>query len=75
MTDLLSHKTTTQALSLFDDFCLLMDRTNNTDSIDSLQQVNTMAGVKKFPARIKSATLCWYAMKAAINGKQLATTE
>ena len=75
MTEFLTNKTTKQALAFFDDFCLLMDRKNNIDSIDALQEINTMAGVKKFPARIKSATLCWYAMKAAINGKPMVTTE
>ena len=75
MTEFLTNKTTKQALKLFDDFCLLMDRQKKIDSIDSLQEINTMAGVKKFPARIKSATLCWYAMKAAVNGKQMVTTE
>ena len=34
-----------------------------------------LAGVKNFPARIKSATLCWHAMNAALNGKENATTE
>lgn len=75
MTEFLTGKTTAQAQSLFVDFCKLMDRKNNVDSIESLNGVNALAGVKKFPARIKSATLCWYAMNAALMGQETTTTE
>jgi len=75
MTEFLIDKTKQQAQSLFKDFCLLMDKKNSIESIESLQGVNAMAGVKKFPARIKSATLCWHAMNAALIGQKTATTE
>lgn len=75
MTEFLIGKTREQAQSLFKDFCLLMDKKSGIDSIDSLGNVNALAGVKNFPARIKSATLCWHAMNAALNGKETATTE
>jgi nitrogen fixation NifU-like protein len=75
MTDFILGKKVNQAKSLFKDFCLLMDKNAQIDSIESLEQINSLAGVKKFPARIKSATLCWYAMHAAINGDLMATTE
>ena len=75
MTEFLIGKTVTQAQSLFQDFCLLMDKNNPNNSIPSLENVNAMAGVKNFPARIKSATLCWHAMNAALTGQETATTE
>jgi nitrogen fixation NifU-like protein len=75
MTEFLISKTVNEAKSLFKDFCQLMDKKGSVDSIESLAEVNAMAGVKKFPSRIKSATLCWHAMNAALIGKETATTE
>ncbi|MCF6317961.1 MAG: SUF system NifU family Fe-S cluster assembly protein [Proteobacteria bacterium] len=75
MTEFIQGKTVEQAKLLFDDFCLLMDRNKGVDSIESLGSVNALAGVKSFPARIKSATLCWHAMNAAIIGQETVTTE
>jgi len=75
MTEFLTGKTVEQAKTLFVDFCQLMDKKKNIHSIESLGQVNTLAAVKNFPARIKSATLCWHAMNAALIGEQTATTE
>jgi len=75
MTEFLTGKTVAQAHTLFEDFCLLMDKKNDVESIESLAEVNALAGVKNFPARIKSATLCWHAMNAALLGNNTATTE
>jgi len=75
MTEFLTGKTTKEAQSLFKQFCILMDRENSVESIEDLAEVNAMAGVKNFPSRIKSATLCWHAMNAALNGIETTTTE
>jgi len=75
MTEFITGKSIIQAQSLFKDFCLLMDRNKEIDSLETLAVVNTLAGVKKFPARIKSATLCWYTMNAALVGEETITTE
>jgi len=75
MTEFLMGKSIDQAQSHFKDFCHLMDKKNNVLEIESLAEVNAIAGVKKFPARIKSATLCWHAMNAAIEGVVTTTTE
>jgi len=32
-------------------------------------------GVKKYPARVKCATLSWHALMAALEGKEETTTE
>tara|TARA_B100000614_G_scaffold208671_1_gene191305 strand:+ start:2070 stop:2519 length:450 start_codon:yes stop_codon:yes gene_type:complete len=34
-----------------------------------------LVGVRKFPARIKCATLAWHALEAALRGNDAATTE
>ncbi len=75
MTEFLTGKTVQQAKELFQDFCQLMDKKQDIKQIAALGEVNTFAAVKNFPARIKSATLCWHAMNAALNGEETATTE
>ena len=75
MTDFIKNKNVQQAKILFSEFCQLMDKKSNIDHIQSLGEVNALAGVKSFPARIKSATLCWYAMHAALLGEETTTTE
>ncbi len=59
----------------FNLFKAMMNPNNTEQSFDELGAVNTLITVKKFPSRIKSATLCWYAVDAAINGRETATTE
>ena len=56
-------------------FKQLMDKNNDLKELAGLGQINTLSTVKKFPSRIKSATLCWHAMAAAIAGVPTATTE
>jgi len=34
-----------------------------------------LGGVKRFPSRVKCATLSWHALKAAINSDDLVSTE
>lgn len=75
MTALIKGKTIARSLQLFDLFCRLMDKNNPDQAIAELGEVNNLLTVKQFPSRIKSATLCWHAMAAAINGESSATTE
>lgn len=75
MTEFLKGKSTKEVQDLFDKFCQLMDRKSNIEFIAELAEVNAMAGVKSFPSRIKSATLCWHAMNAALIGNETTTTE
>ncbi|TDR22384.1 Fe-S cluster assembly sulfur transfer protein SufU [Marinicella litoralis] len=75
MTEFSQGMTVSQWQHHFDLFKQLMDKSGQVDSFPELGPVNTLATVKKFPSRIKSATLCWYALAAAINGEATATTE
>ncbi len=75
MTDFVSGLSTQAALAHFESFCTLMAKGGDVDHIPSLGDINTLVTVKKFPSRIKSATLCWHALAAAINGLATATTE
>ncbi len=40
-----------------------------------LGELNQLGAVRSFPSRIKSARLCWHAMRAALDGSETVTTE
>ncbi len=75
MTEVSSGLTVSDWQHKFALFKQLMDKQGEDLSFAELGQVNTLVTVKKFPSRIKSATLCWYATDAAIKGIASATTE
>ncbi|VAW43911.1 Putative iron-sulfur cluster assembly scaffold protein for SUF system, SufE2 [hydrothermal vent metagenome] len=75
MTEVSTGLTVTDWQHKFELFKRLMDKSSDHQTFDELDQVNTLVTVKKFPSRIKSATLCWYAVDAAIKGLDSATTE
>lgn len=75
MTEFIKGRVVNDALNKFDLFCQLMAKGSDIQRIDELEDVNNLITVKKFPSRIKSATLCWHAMAAAIKGQPTATTE
>jgi nitrogen fixation NifU-like protein len=39
-----------------------------------LGKLKVFAGVSKFPARVKCATLAWHTLQSALDGKQEATS-
>lgn len=75
MTELVTGKTTFETRHLFASFKQLMRAEGLPDAEQVLGSVACLESVKKFPSRIKSALLCWYALNAAINGQATATTE
>lgn len=75
MCEFLTGKTSAEAKRHFEQFCQLMDRHSGVEHVPELGDVNAIAGVKQFPTRIKSATLCWHAMNAALEGREFTTTE
>ncbi|MCB1582755.1 MAG: SUF system NifU family Fe-S cluster assembly protein [Marinicella sp.] len=76
MTELSEGLTLADWFERFEMFKLLMSKDAAEDlHYETLGPVNNLVTVKKFPSRIKSATLCWYAMAAAIKGEPTATTE
>jgi nitrogen fixation NifU-like protein len=47
-----------------------------SDDGDELGKLRALAGVKKFPIRVKCATLCWHALRAALRAEsQTVSTE
>ncbi|MCX7545450.1 Fe-S cluster assembly sulfur transfer protein SufU [Marinicella gelatinilytica] len=75
MTELITGQSTFDALHLFASFKQMMSPEGLPDAEHILGPVACLVSVKKFPSRIKSALLCWYALNAALNGQATATTE
>jgi nitrogen fixation NifU-like protein len=68
MTTRLKGKTTAEALSLkkvFIDFL-----TKDAPPAEGLGNLQALAGVKKFPIRLKCATLGWHALQSALSGQE-----
>ncbi|MDX2109809.1 MAG: SUF system NifU family Fe-S cluster assembly protein [Verrucomicrobiota bacterium] len=54
---------------------LLTSENEPTTDQDSIGDLAALSGVRKFPARIKCATLAWHTFTAAIEGKQETSSE
>ncbi len=75
MTQMLKGKTKEEAVKLFEQFHDLV--TGDEDALahaDDLGKLKVFAGVSKFPARVKCATLAWHTLQSALEGKQEAVS-
>ncbi len=74
MTEAVKGKTVEDATELFERFQKLVTSEDQGDG--SLGKLDAFAGVRRFPARVKCATLSGHTLKAAINDQtSLVTTE
>ena len=64
MTDAVAGKSVAEARRLIADFTAMMRGDESIDP-DALGDLEALSGVRKFPVRIKCATLAWHTMKAA----------
>lgn len=70
LTELAKGKTTTEALSLINKYYdLLLGKTIENE--EELEEALVFEGVKKFPARIKCATIAWQAFEQLIKGDKI----
>lgn len=69
MTDAVIGKTKAEALELAEIFSLMIQGDHKGE--DKLGEAKLLAGVSKFPQRIKCATLSWNALKKAIERSEL----
>ena len=62
---------------LFEDFHALVtsDPTRATPDVGELGKLAVFGGVREFPLRVKCATLCWHALRAALEGGETVSTE
>jgi len=67
MTEAVKGKTLEQALELAEKFSALM---KGEDVEFEYEDIEALSGVKKFPARIKCATLAWNALRKGIEQTQ-----
>ncbi len=74
MSQALKSKTTAQAEELFNRFHEVVTGAE-AGNAENLGKLAVFAGVKSFPTRIKCATLAWHTLHAALEGKQVASTE
>lgn len=72
MTTILLGKTVVEAGRIFDRFGELI---GGGDHEEELGELLALQGVRRWPSRIKCATLAWYTMRAALEGRGQATTE
>lgn len=79
MTEILRGKAEAEVARLFDAFHALATGEGEVDiqdvDPDDLDRLQSLAGVRQFPVRVKCATLAWHTMKAALGGQAVATTE
>lgn len=64
MTEVLKGKTVAQATSLFKEFQNLL--TTDVAIPDDIGKLAALAGVRKFPSRVKCATLAWHTFHDAL---------
>ena len=75
MSEFLSGKTLEQVEQAMQEFTDMVISTPTEDHAD-LGKLKILAGVNKYPARVKCATLSWHTLKAALeNAVTPATTE
>jgi len=74
MTTVIKGKTVSEAESLFDSFRELV--TTGKSNRNNLGKLVVMAGVHKYPVRVKCATLAWHTLKNCLSGSsEVAKTE
>jgi len=74
MTDALKGKTKEQAEKIFHEFHAMI--TEAKPASDELGKLGVLAGVSKFPTRVKCAILSWHAANAALDGSaEVVSTE
>jgi nitrogen fixation NifU-like protein len=70
MTQTLKGKSKAEATKLFDQFHRLVTGDKETMArAEEMGKLAAFAGVSKFPARVKCATLAWHTLQSALQGK------
>jgi nitrogen fixation NifU-like protein len=76
MTQAVKGKSRAEATRMFEKVHKLVTGEDPSLATDKeLGALRALGGVSKFPMRVKCASLSWHAMKAALDGSAVATTE
>ena len=75
MSEALIGRTEAEAQTLFEQMHDLL--TDDDAAVDQagLGKLAALSGVREFPSRVKCASLCWHAVKAALENNDTASTE
>jgi len=73
LTEYIIGKETSEIRHLFEEFHELV--TTDKSESSNLGKLSVFEGVKKYPARVKCATLAWHTLIAAIDGDKEVSTE
>ena len=74
MTDAVKGQTVAAANDLFRRFHAMVT-TPSDQAVENMGKLSVLAGVREFPVRVKCASLCWHTLKAALDRKEVTTTE
>ena len=67
MTDAVIGKTTAESLEMAHIFSdMVMGKKHSQTDLDKLGDAAILSSIMKFPARIKCATLCWWALRKSL---------
>lgn len=76
MSEALEGRTLSEARALFDSFHRAVTSDGDVADVSDLGKLAVLAGVRKYPARVKCATLAWHTAHAALDsGDARVTTE
>jgi nitrogen fixation NifU-like protein len=74
MTEAVRGRSQAEVKQIFEDFHLLVT-SGEVRQESELGKLEVFAGVHEFPLRVKCATLCWHALRAALEGGESVSTE
>jgi len=74
MTDAVKGKSLNEAQALFQRFHSMVT-TPPAEPVENMGKLSVLAGVREFPVRVKCASLAWHTLKAALDRKELISTE
>ena len=74
MTEAVRGRSQADVKQLYEDFHQLVT-TGDARPDSELGKLEVFAGVHEFPLRVKCATLCWHALRAALEGGESVSTE
>jgi nitrogen fixation NifU-like protein len=75
MTQSIKGKSVAEAEELFQGFRRMLTEPGTPPDGELLGDLEMLSGVAAFPVRIKCAILSWHTLRAALEGKEAATTE
>ena len=74
LTQSIKGQTVDKAQDVFDAFHRMLTEPDAEVDYDTLEDLESLAGVSGFPTRIKCAVLAWHTLRAALDGQSDAVT-